>query len=199
MRLKFIPPHISAAQGVSPAALIAVADIDFTAPDFAFREVPGPDGTPELQAANDNLVLFFNMLQWLTQEGDLLGLRGKGTAPRTFTRVHNMMEAKSRLAQRKEQEFAAELYDVSTRLSQLRARNDTNNESLLNEVAIQELATFSKREFTLKANLRQIRRDLRSDLTRLGHILALFNALTMPLLTLVGYAAFRRYRRRPRA
>ncbi|PIZ31775.1 MAG: hypothetical protein COY40_01215 [Alphaproteobacteria bacterium CG_4_10_14_0_8_um_filter_53_9] len=186
---KFIPPHPAAAQGQDGAALLVIADMDMFYPRFALNR----SGT---DAANDNLVFFFNSLGWLMEESDLLAIRGKGLKPRTFTRIENMMRGKALEAQRQEQILAAELYDVSSRLQQLRAKGEGEENSTYNQRVMQELATYANREFTLQAGLRQIRRDLSNEVTRMGHLLALFSAFTMPVLLMLISFLYRRRQRR---
>jgi ABC-type uncharacterized transport system involved in gliding motility auxiliary subunit/ABC-type transport system involved in multi-copper enzyme maturation permease subunit len=175
-------------------ALLVLGDLDFLADDYALRR-DVVYGEPVLQPANDNLVFFFNAVQYLLGDDRLLPLRGKAVDMRPFTRVDDMLRDVTAQYQKLEQELAAELFQVAERLKELRARSQRYQ--AMEEDIQAEIRAFQQRELDVKKRLREVRRNLRQDIDRLERTLLLLNMLVAPLVAW-GWAAwlFRRRRRR---
>ncbi|MCP5404725.1 MAG: Gldg family protein [Pseudomonadaceae bacterium] len=186
------PPH--RAYGEGQGAVLALGDTDFAAERYAVRE--GQLGAVPM---NDNLVLLYNAVQYLTGDGALLGVRGKGVQARNFTRVERMMVALSAKYARVEQKMAAELFQVASRLKALKAQHDGQaSTQTLAEAARGEVAAYEERQLELRNQLRQVRGQLYGDVRRVEYLLAAFNMLLMPLLALGGWFWWRRRRLAPR-
>lgn len=191
-----IPPHNPG--GKQAGALLAIADTDFIADDFALKPSYDERGnTNGWEPANDNLVFAYNALQYLAGDGGLLGLRGKAVQNRRFTKVEELMTQKAVEYQKVESKFIAELFTVSQRLQELKGRQDQAKAT--DADMEKEVETFRKREMKLKKQLREIRKGLRKGVYRLERGLLIANMLTMPLIALGGAAYIRHRRRKAKA
>lgn len=185
---RLLPAHVG--EPASKGALLVYADTDFAAEDFAVQKTP----SGELVPVNDNLVLLFNSLQYLSGEGELLALRGKGVQPRSFGRVEEMLTRLGAQYTRVENKMAAELYQIAQRLEQLKAQAKPEDISVANAAA-NELRSYEERNLELKKQLRDVRKSLRRDVVGLERMLAVINMLAMPLLALAGWWWWRRRKR----
>lgn len=184
-----LPGHV--ARSDKAGAVLVYADTDFA--DETFSVQKGADG--ELVPVNDNLVLLFNSLQYLTGEGALLSLRGKAVQPRSFTVIEAMLTRLAASYTRVENKMAAELYQVAGRLEQLKQQAEPGDISM-ETAAENELRTYEERNLELKKQLRDVRKRLRRDVLRVERLLAALNMLVMPLLMLAGWFWWRRRRAR---
>ncbi|MDD9912367.1 MAG: Gldg family protein [Alphaproteobacteria bacterium] len=182
-------------QGAKDGALVVLGDLDFVADDYAMI-TERVAGEVVQQPANDNLVFFYNAIQYLLGDRVLLPIRGKAQERRPFVKVEEMMQVVSHKYQKVEQELVAELFHVANRLRELHERAEKRQ---VIEGAIQkEIKAFQKRELDVKKRLRQVRRTLRKDIDALERTLAVLNMAVMPVLIWI-YALLFFYRRRQRA
>jgi ABC-2 type transport system permease protein len=188
-----VPAHQKKA--AQAGALLVLGDLDFLADDYALRR-DVVYGEPVLQPANDNLVFFFNAVQYLAGDDRLMPLRGKAVEIRPFTRVEDMLRDVTAQYQKLEQELAAELFQVAERLKELRARSQRYQ--AMEEDIQAEISAFQQRELDVKKRLREVRRDLRKDIGRLERTLLLLNMLLAPAFAWT-WALWLFHRRRKRA
>lgn len=174
-----VPPHHVQATG--QGALIAFADQDFMSAGFTLQ--PAEDGT--MAPLNDNLVLFFNALQYLAGEGDLLQVRGKAVAPRPFSRVEDVVRMLGARYVQLENRMAGELYLVTQKLESLKKAESDGLQA--KAAAAKEMKLFETRMLALKRQLREIRSQLAQDIKALEYILAGLNIVLMPGLAFGGY------------
>lgn len=184
------PPHVKG--GEAPGVLVAFADMDFTADKFALDQQNGPDGEVRIVPKNDNLILFYNALQYLAGEGDLIGLRGKTIKPHTFTRIEAKLDDIAAKYVTIEQTLASELQTIKQRLAELRKR--TGDAKQVDAELQTELTVNGAREMTLRKQLRELRRTFRTEIYRIQNVLMLLNVALMPLIAIGGYLAYRRRR-----
>ncbi len=177
-------------------ALIAVADIDMLADDYAMTHEKTVQGDIVLRPANDNLIFMFNAVQYLLGDTSLLSIRGKAVEQNSFIKVDEKMQQLAKAFQAVEQQYALELFEVTQRLQALESREKHRN---LKEADIElEIINFRKKELELRKKLRDVRRIFREDIYILGRTLMLINIFAIPFL--VGlYAIFFFRRRRKKA
>lgn len=185
-----IPPH--QARGTGQGAILAIADEDFMNEKFTVRPSGRVEG--EMEPMNDNLVFFFNALQYLAGEGDLLALRGKAAVPRTFTTVEAMLARLSNSYAKIERTMAADLFQVGAKLQELKKQQEGEGTQSLQTVAQSELRAYQTRNLALKKQLRDVRKSLRRDVLMVEKVLLVFTALAMPLLAGFVWMAWRRRR-----
>ncbi|MFZ2586874.1 MAG: Gldg family protein [Alphaproteobacteria bacterium] len=186
-----IPPH--SVRGTSEGAILVIADNDLLDPAFTVRPSGRVEG--ELEPTNDNLVFFFNALQYLAGEGQLLSLRGKAAVPRTFTAVEAMLARLSNRYAGIENRMAADLYRVGQKLDELKTKQAGDGTQTLSTVAQTELRAYKARNLHLRNQLRDVRKALRRDVLMVERVLLVFTALCMPFLAGLGWWLVRRRKR----
>ena len=166
--------------GVKDGAILAIADEDFVDQQFTVKLSGRVEG--ELEPMNDNLVFFFNALQYLAGEGELLSLRGKAAVPRTFTTVEAMLVRLSNRYAKIERKMAADMYQVGAKLQELKKKAEGDSTQSLRDAAQAEVRAYQTRNLELRKQLREVRKALRRDVLMVEKVLLVFGAVFMPFV-----------------
>jgi ABC-type uncharacterized transport system involved in gliding motility auxiliary subunit len=192
-------PHL--AKGTAPANIVVVADTDFLADLLWVRtgNVLGQQ-VAEPWASNGDFVL--NAVDNLTGSADLIGIRGRASFSRPFTRVDALRARADERLRAKESELERELAATEGKLAELQQRRTDQSSLVLTPEQGRELERFQQEKLRVRKELRGVRRSLDEQIERLGTTLKVINVAAMPVLvsiaTLVALWA-RRRRRRQRA
>ena len=172
-----------------------VGDVDLLADAFCVRGF-NFFGQTAYQAMNDNIALLLNTAETLSGNRNLLDVRMRARSERPFTVVQQLLrEAQERFLVT-EQELQRELQATEQRLQELQSRKDEDQQFILSPQQQQEIERFRQQEYETRRQLKEVRRNLRSDIEALGLRIKLINILLMPLLVAVAGLAFRHYRKR---
>ena len=179
--------HLS--ESTEDAQIILVADTDMLADRFwvVVQEFLGSRiAIPS--AANGTLVI--NALDNLTGSGDLISVRNRGTFTRPFTRVVALKQRAERAFRAKEQELIAQLEETERRLVELEESNQGNDALILTDAQRDEMVRFRQERVRIGKDLREVRRQLRTDIEALESWLKFANIGLVPILIgLTGLAA----------
>ena len=200
------PPGVTAATptlraGSQPAHLVVVADSDFLSDLLWVRSqtVLG-QRYAEPWASNGDFVL--NALDNLTGSADLIGLRGRVSFARPFTRVERLRARADESLRAKEVELQRELAGTEQKLLELQTHRQDQGSLALTPEQQRALERFQQEKVRIRKELRGVRRGLDEQIERLGTRLKLVNVLAIPLLlsvaALIAVALRRRRRRAPR-
>ncbi len=163
------------------SVIIVVADVDMLYDPLCVEEVNffGQTGHRPL---NDNLTFFANMVETMAGSSDLISIRSRGTFHRPFTKVDEL-EA-SAVAQWREQEASLEqgLQDAQRQLNEMQAQKDDQQRFILSDQQREAIEGFRKKEFEIKQELKEVRKNLRRDIEKLGVQVKVINIALMPLL-----------------
>ena len=187
------------ARATRPANVVVVADTDFLA-DLMWVHTTSMFGerVAEPWANNGDFVL--NALDNLTGSADLLGIRGRPTFSRPFTRVDRLRAQADLRLRGKESELEARLADAERRLTELQSRRADRESLSLSPEQQREVEGFRQQKQTIRKQLRAVRRDLDQQIEALGTRLKAINVVAMPLVvSLVALATAVIARRRRRA
>ena len=184
--------------GSQPAHFVVVADSDFLA-DLLWVRTQTVLGQrfAEPWASNGDFVL--NALDNLTGSADLIGIRGRTSFSRPFTRVEQLRARADESLRNKEIELQRELAGTEQRLVELQSRRQDQGSLALTPEQQRALDRFQQDKVRIRKELRGVRRGLDEQIERLGTRLKLVNVLAIPLLLSVAAliaAALRRRRRR---
>ncbi len=179
------PPQAAAVEHLASSRgdihLLLVADSDL-ASDRMWVQVQSFFGQrlPNPFASNGDFII--NALDYLGGSEELLGLRGRATFQRPFTRVEPLRrEADARVSEtlaRLEQE----LRDTEQRLAALEAAREDAGTLLLSPEQEAEIDRFSQRQVALRQELREVQRDREASIEALGRRLKIINIGLVPLL-----------------
>lgn len=147
----------------------------------------------------DNGAFILNAVDHMAGTEALIGLRSRGTSQRPFRVVEQLRrEAEARfLAQ--EQRLQERLTATEQRLALLESPSDSQGQSggeVYSPEQEAEIQAFRQELLETRRELRQVQRNLRRDIDRLGSILTAINILAIPLLLVLGAAAVSARRRR---
>jgi ABC-type uncharacterized transport system involved in gliding motility auxiliary subunit len=191
------PAHL--ARAARPANVVIVADSDFLADMLWVRS-----GTlygqryAEPWANNGDLVL--NALDNLTGSADLIGIRGRPTFSRPFTRVDRLRAQADERLRGKEAELEQQLADTERKLGELQSHREDRQSLVLSADQQRELENFQQEKLRVRKELRAVRHGLDEQIERLGSTLKLLNVVAMPLaLSIAALAVTVVGRRRRRA
>ncbi|HSC76388.1 MAG TPA: Gldg family protein [Pseudomonadales bacterium] len=149
-------------------------------------------------AANGDMLV--NMVDALGGSKDLISLRSRGTYQRPFTRVDALEKAASSRLREQEDALTQALSAAEQKITALSAPASGAGPSAAVELTAEqktEIAKFQQEKLRIRKNLREVQRQLNSDVERLGTVLKIINIAAVPvLLTLFALVASWLRRRR---
>lgn len=149
---------------------------------------------------NDNLALLFNAVDVLAGSEDLISIRSRGRVARPFTRVQEIQSSAQQRWQQEEDLLSQRLSDLQAKLNDLERQKASGSRFALDSAQEAELERFRMEQIDIKRRRREVRKNLREDIERLGSRLAAANLLVVPLaVSGFGIAVFVRRARRMRA
>jgi ABC-type uncharacterized transport system involved in gliding motility auxiliary subunit len=191
--------HLAAAE--SPINVVLVADADVLS-DRLWVRTQDFFGQRLASAFANNGDLVVNALDNLLGSSDLIGIRGRATFSRPFTRVEELrLQAEDRFRVTQER-LQRELQETEQKLSELQARREDRDALILTPEQERELERFRNQRLEIRKELRQVQRNLDRDIERLGNWLKAINIGAVPLLISVVSIVIllvRRQRREARA
>jgi len=149
------------------------------------------------QPINDNLTLFGNTVEQFAGRQELIGVRSRGEFNRPFTKV-DALEAKAmRKWQSEEQRLESALQETQQRLSALQQKKTGNERLILSKEQEAELEQFRKTQADTRKQLKEVRKNLNSEIEHLGLTLKVLNIALIPLFV-IGFGIFHGIQRRKR-
>ncbi len=182
------------AESKSASTLLVIADTDWLLDDYSVRRMNFL-GNETAEPLNDNLAFATNALEYLTGSRDLLSLRGKGNAQRPFTVVREMERQAQQKFQDRLQVAQTKLNEVQQKITELQGKKSDNKVLIANPEVTKAIEDFRRQESVMRSEIREIRRGLRQDIDRLGHMLLGLNLL-IPILGVLIYGVFYHRQRR---
>ena len=171
--------------------LVVVADTDLLN-DLMWVQVQDFFGQHVATPFASNGDFLVNAVDHLSGSNALISLRGRAAFQRPFVRVAALARRADERTQQEEHRLRAQLQDTEQRLAALqRGRNGPSAAgagiaNILTRAQRAEVANFTQRKLTIRKALRQVQRDLTTDIEHLGTILKVINIAAMPaLLTVV--------------
>ncbi len=176
---------------------ILVGDIDLLFDPFCLREVR-VFGQTAWTPWNDNLTFFFGAVEELIGGAKLAQIRSRGRMDRPFEVVVNLLRQAQERHMKEERELEEKLQQTKQRLEELQAQKGARQDLVLTPEQKAEIEKFRRQELETSQKLKEVRKNLRRDIERLGAVVKAINILGMPLtvgLAGVGFGVWRRARR----
>lgn len=168
------------AESERDGAVVLVADADLLYDRFCVRAI-NFFGQTLHEPLNDNLNFVINMVEQLSGSEALIGLRSRGTYSRPFTRVLKLERQAQSRWQQEEARLQAKLDAAQSKLQALQTEKDPNQQYILSPEQEQEIKQFQEEAFQTKQALKDVRKNLRRDIERMGLQLKVINIALMPL------------------
>lgn len=165
---------------VEPSSVVLIADVDFVHADFSTREI-NIFGQRLSQQINDNVSLVLNLAEQMTGSTGLISLRSRGTFNRPFDRVEELSLEASRKWQAEEERLTQSLQEAQRKLAQLQSAKSQDQQLILSPEQAAEIQKFKTQRFEAQKRLREVRKNLRSDIEKLGYQLKAINLAAVPL------------------
>jgi len=183
------------AESAGEANIIVVADTDMLANPLWLRSQSMFGQRYSIAWANNGDFLA-NAVENLSGSSDLIGIRGRQSFFRPFTRVDELRHQADERLRAKEQELGRELSETEKKLSELEAnRSDQGSFQLSPEQQV-ELKRFQDERLRIRGELREVRRGLDVEIERLGTWLKVINIALVPALLAIGAIVLAVLRRR---
>jgi len=179
------------------STVLLVGDTDLVYDRYCVQEM-NFFGMKAHQPLNDNLNFFANMVEQISGSSDLIGIRSRGKFSRPFTRVDQLEQDARSQWQAKEDELVKKLQDTQQQLNKMQSEKQGNQKYILSPKQKEAIANFRKEEASVKRELKDVRKNLRRGIERLGVKVKVINIALMPvLISLVGvcYGLYRRKRK----
>ena len=132
-------------------------------------------------AGNADFVV--NALDNLTGSGDLIGIRGRATYTRPFTRVQDLRREAENRFRATEQRLQEELRQTESKLSELQASREDSNALILTGEQQAELQRFQEERLRIRKELRQVQRELDESI-EIGFMPLVISVISLTLLLL---------------
>jgi len=175
-------------------AVVLVGDADLLYDRFALREIPSFFGTL-LTPANGNLNFAQNLVEQLTGDSNLIGVRSRATVHRPFTLVRKMQAAAQERYQAEIKKLEDNLADTQRRLNELQQKKEQGQRFILSPEQQAEIEKFRREEARTRAQLKQVRKDFRRDIDALENRVKWFNIAAMPLVVSLSGVLIALYKR----
>jgi ABC-type uncharacterized transport system involved in gliding motility auxiliary subunit len=175
-------------QSKSENTVTLFADSDWLS-DQASVEVLNFLGQKVLRPRNGNLSLAQNLAEQLAGDESLIGIRSRGTLNRPFT-VINEIQARAR--DRYQEQIARlqkEQEETQQRVNELQGKKEAGQKFVLSKEQMEEIERFRTKAAESRKKLREVKRDLRQDVSALETRLKWINIAAVPVLVaIVGIA-----------
>ena len=181
--------------GKKPATLVIVSDADMLADNF-YVQRRNFFGMAVSEMYNDNLNFLSNSSEILTGSDDLIGLRSRGKIERPFTVVLELKKRAKAQWLNKEKELVRQIEETNQKLQKLESEKDVTQKMIISPQQEAEVKKFKEQKQQISRELKQVRKNLASDIETLGATLKGFNIFLMPLLVSIVGICFAFYRQR---
>jgi ABC-type uncharacterized transport system involved in gliding motility auxiliary subunit len=187
-------PHLAAAE--NPINVVIVGDADLLS-DRLWVRTQDFFGQRLANAFANNGDFVVNSLDNLLGSSDLIGIRGRATFTRPFTRVEDLRRQAEDRFRVTEERLQRELQETEQKLGELQARREDRNALILSPEQEAELQRFTAQRVAIRRELREVQRNLDRDIERLGNWLKAINIGAVPIaISLVSLAVLYLRRRR---
>jgi ABC-type uncharacterized transport system involved in gliding motility auxiliary subunit len=180
----------------SPSTIVVVADADCLF-DGYYVNRQNFLGYELARIFNDNLNFLLNAGELLTGNDALISIRTRGTYERPFDRVEAIEASAEEKWLVREQELVEKVEETNRKLSALEQQKDASQGTILSKEQEEEIRKFQEEKFRINRELKEVRRNMRADIERLGAIIKFINIFLLPILVSLGgviYAVYRRKR-----
>ena len=162
--------------------VVLVGDADMLYDQFSVQ-IQNLFGQKIVIPRNGNLNLAQNVVEQMTGDNNLIGVRSRATLNRPFTVVQEMQSKADASWRAKIKEVEDGLRETQTKLNELQAKKEKGQQRfILSPEQQAELEKFRKKEAEAKRELKEVRKNLRKDIDSLENRLKWTNIAGMPLL-----------------
>ena len=191
------PYHL---KGTNNGNILIFADTDILS-NSIWTQKQDNYGKEVFSAIADNGSLVINSVEFLSGGGELISLRTRGTSNRPFIVVEELQRKAETAYRETEKSLQNDLKLTENKLRDIqRGASIATQEGapILSKEQADTLKQFKDKIINIRKELRDVQRDLRVDIEKLGLMLKLYNIWVMPLLVAISSVLVFIARRRKR-
>jgi ABC-type uncharacterized transport system involved in gliding motility auxiliary subunit len=189
-------------ESTKETTVVLVGDADMIQDQLAVREVPNPlGGARYIIPSNGNLSFAQNVVEQLSGDSDLIGVRSRASRERPFTVVKKIQADAEANYRSKIKELETSLSETQRKVNDLQKGKLEGQQFILSPEQQTELANFQKKEGEVKTELKKVRKQVRAEIDSLETRVQWLNIAAMPAvvaLSGLGLALWRRNKSRAR-
>ncbi|GAB4167219.1 MAG: GldG family protein [Terrimicrobiaceae bacterium] len=190
-------PGVHLKESKETCEIILVGDADMIQDPLSVSEVRGlVPGGRMIVPVNGNLVFVQSAVEQLAGSEDLIGVRSRASLNRPFTVVRAMESAAEQKFQSTIRELENSLRETEKRLNELQAGKQDGQKFLLSAEQQKEIENFRTKEAEVRKQLKETRRELRSEIDALVTRLKWLNIAAVPVAVVLAGLVYALWRRR---
>jgi ABC-type uncharacterized transport system involved in gliding motility auxiliary subunit len=189
-------PAESLKESTKETTVVLVGDADMIQDPIAIREIQNPFGPSWIMPANGNLSFAQSIVEQLSGDSDLISVRSRASRERPFTVVKKIQADAEANYRSKIKELEASLSDTQKKMNELQKGKESGQRFILSPEQQQELANFQKKEAEVKAELKTVRKQVRSEIDSLENRVKWLNIAAMPAVVAISGLVLALFRRR---
>ena len=158
-------------------------------------------GKEEFTPIADNGSLVINAVEYLSGGGELISLRTRGTSNRPFIVVEKLQKKAETAYRETEKSLQNDLKITEDKLRDIQRGASIATQDgapILSKEQADTLQQFKEKIINIRKKLRDVQRDLKVDIEKLGLMLKLYNIWVMPILVTISAVLAFIVRRRKR-
>lgn len=188
------PPSLK--ESLKDGTVILIADSDILVNDACVQQTKTSLGQSVYINANDNINFFLNMIEHLTGDVDLIGIRCRQVSERPFEVVKGIRSKAEQRFKNKIVELERGLVETQASLNKLQKEKADDQKFILSPEQQAEVKKYKAKEAEAKKELKKLRKQFRSDIDSLENKLMWFNIALVPVLVTIFGISFAIYNRR---
>ncbi len=182
-------------EATAESSVILFGDSDLIQDPVAVQEIATPFGQRLLMPSNGNLAIAQAAVENLAGDSNLISIRSRASRERPFTVVRELQAKAESAFRSKIAQLEQSLAETEQRLAALQQSKDGSQQFILSPEQQKELANFRQQEVEVRKELKEVRRNLRTEIDALETRLKWINIAAVPILVAVvgiGLALWRR-------
>ena len=190
------PTETGLKESAQPTTVVLVGDADMIQDQVAVRELQAI-GQRLIMPLNSNLSFAQSVVEQLAGDSNLIAVRSRASRERPFTVVQKLQADAESNYRSKIKELESSLAETQRKVNELQKSKEGGQRFILSAEQQQELASFRKKEADAKVQLKQMRKQLRSEIDSLENRIKWLNIAGMPAVVIVtgfGLAMMKRKR-----
>jgi len=183
------------AEGKVTSTIIIVSDADMLSDNY-YVSRQNFLGFKIARVFNDNLNFLLNASEMLTGSEALISIRSRGKFERPFTKVQELEKKAQARWLAREQELTRKVEETNQKLRQFEQQKDASQEVIISEKQEAEIKKFQEEKRRINKDLKEVRRNLRADIEKLGAAVKFINIFLMVFIVAVSGSFYALYRRK---
>jgi len=184
------------AESVDAINMIVIGDTDMLQDQF-WVQVQNFLGQRIALPQAANATLLTNAIDSLTGSNELISVRSRGSATRSFTKLEEIQKEAEQKFREKEKELQARLEETEKKITGLQSQKQQGDNTIILSVEQQqEIENFRQEKIKIRKELRNVQHELRKDIENLENRMKFLNIGLIPLLIGVGGFGLSFYRNR---